>query len=198
MRNPSFDCNIFRMSLATSRSKAESGKAWTQSCASLIVMSDTSAIERPPTRMANACGRKRVPRHASHEKGLRYRLSMTRTWSLYRLPSRYLKKAWMPSTLAFPSHRKVRSSDVSFSYGLVMSQPWRLKPSSICLCHHSADGLVQGSIVPAARLLALSGTIRSSSYRRLLPNPLQVGHAPSGWLNEKRAGFGISKMRPQD
>ena len=52
----------------------------------------------------------------------------------------------------------------------------------------SYRGLVHGSIAPSRSVRSGFGTITERSYSSTAPNPLHVGHAPRGLLNEKKLG----------
>src|SRR5439155_8429796 len=55
----------------------------------------------------------------------------------------------------------------------------------------------QGSIAPWRRVSDGSGTMRSDVNVSTLPNPRQVGHTPSGLVNENSAGSGRIAAAPQ-
>src|ERR1019366_2353939 len=50
--------------------------------------------------------------------------------------------------------------------------------------------MVQGWMAPSVRLRSGYGTINARSYSSVAPNPLHVGQAPLGLLNEKSCGDG--------
>src|SRR5204863_6939004 len=60
----------------------------------------------------------------------------------------------------------------------------------------SYRGLVHGSSAPPASDAVGSGTISDSSYSRIAPKPLHVGHAPRGLLKENSVGVSTGAAQP--
>src|ERR1017187_9673523 len=56
--------------------------------------------------------------------------------------------------------------------------------------------MVQGWMAPSVRLRSGYGTINARSYSSVAPNPLHVGHAPLGLLNEESWGLGTGATWP--
>src|SRR4030066_1089494 len=125
--------------------------------------------------------------------GLLYLLRKTLICSLYLLLSISSKKSLIPKKLLLPLNRMAFFLLEDSKYGLLISIPSLPALLISCCFHHLYAGLFHGSIAPFVKERLLSGIIRSSSYLRILPNPLQSGHAPTGWLKEKRRGYGFGK-----
>ena len=74
-----------------------------------------------------------------------------------------------------------------------MSIPSPEAPIIIASFHFFIRSLLQGAMASLKMLFEVSGITFSGSTPKVLPNPSQVGQAPSGLLKLKRSGLGSIK-----